>query len=97
LNDSANVLVYSLIVAQALRQLTSSAHFHWWVGGFAVETNQVTTVLACDETGRASAWVKNYGGPEGTGLAQLWHKRDGQEDLIAIKAVAEYGLRKETT
>jgi hypothetical protein len=65
----------------------------WWVGGFAVEPDQVTLVLARDETGRASAWVKNYGGPEGTGLVQLWHKRDGQEDLIAIKAVAEYGLR----
>jgi hypothetical protein len=65
----------------------------WWIGGFAVDADQVTTVLAQDETGRASAWVKNYGGPEGTGLVQLWHKRDGQEDLIAIQAVAEYGLR----
>ncbi len=65
----------------------------WWVGGFAVDAKQVTTVLARDETGRASAWVKNYGGPEGTGLVQLWHKRDGLDGLIAIKAVAEYGLR----
>ena len=58
-----------------------------------MDANQVTTVLARDETGRASAWVKNYGGLEGIGLVQLWHKRDGQEDLIAIKSVAEYGLR----
>lgn len=65
----------------------------WWVGGFALEPDQVTTVLAQDETGRASAWVKNYGGPEGTGLVQLWHQRESQEDLVAIKAVAEYGLR----
>ncbi len=65
----------------------------WWVGGFAVEADQVSTVLAGDEQGRASAWVKNYGGPEGTGLVQLWHNRDGVEDLVAIKAVAEYGLR----
>ena len=65
----------------------------WWVGGFAVEPEQVTTVLARDETGRASAWVKNYGGPEGTGLVQLWHKREGPDGFIAIKAVAEYGLR----
>jgi outer membrane protein assembly factor BamB len=65
----------------------------WWIGGFAVDADQVTTVMARDETGRAAAWVKNYGGPEGTGLIQLWHKRDGQEDLIAVKAVAEYGLR----
>ncbi len=65
----------------------------WWISGFAVDADQVTTVLALDETGRASAWVKNYGGPEGTGLVQLWHKRDGQDDLIATKAVAEYGLK----
>ncbi len=65
----------------------------WWIGGFAVDPKQGITVLARDETGGASAWVKNYGGPEGTGLVQLWHKRDGQEDLIAVKAVAEYGLR----
>lgn len=66
---------------------------NWWMGGFAVDGDQVTTVLARDEQGRASAWVKNYGGPEGSGLVQLWHKRDRQEDLVAIKAVAEYGLR----
>jgi hypothetical protein len=65
----------------------------WWVGGFAIDADQVTTVMARDETGRASAWAKNYGGPEGTGLVPLWHKRDGLEDLIAVKAVAEYGLR----
>ncbi len=65
----------------------------WWVGGFAVNEDQVTTVLGRDEQGKASAWVKNYGGPEGTGLVQLWHKREGQDDWLAIKAVAEYGLR----
>lgn len=65
----------------------------WWVGGFAVNEEQVTTVLGRDEQGNASAWVKNYGGREGTGLVQLWHKREGAEDLVAIKAVAEYGLR----
>ncbi len=65
----------------------------WYVGGFAVESDQISAALARDETGRASAWVKNYGGSDGTGLVQLWHKRDGLEDLIAIKAVAEYGLR----
>jgi hypothetical protein len=65
----------------------------WWIGGFAVKANQVTTVLARDETGRALAWMKNYGGTEGTGLVQLWYKRDGQDDLLAVKAMAEYGLR----
>ncbi len=64
----------------------------WWIGGFAVDADQVTTVLGRDEQGRASAWVKNYGGREGSGLVQLWHHRDKLEDFVAIKAVAEYGL-----
>jgi len=64
----------------------------WWIGGFAVDADQVTTVLGRDEQGRASAWVKNYGGPEGSGLVQLWHKRHSVDEIIAIKAVAEYGL-----
>ena len=65
----------------------------WWVGGFGVDDNQVSTVLARDETGHAAAWVKNYGGPDGSGLVQLWQNRDGKDDLASIQAVAEYGLR----
>lgn len=65
----------------------------WWIGGFAVNEDQVSTVLGRDEQGRASAWAKNYGGPKGTGLVQLWHQREKQEDWLAIKTVAEYGLR----
>jgi len=65
----------------------------WWVGVFtAVETNQVSTVLAMDEMGMAGAWVKNYGGREGTGLVQLWIPRATPVSLDPIKAVAEYGI-----
>ena len=65
----------------------------WWVGNNALAPEEVTTVLARNEYGRAQAWVKNYGGPEGTGLVQLWLPRDAPADLTTIKAVTEYGLQ----
>ncbi len=65
----------------------------WWVGLFStVETDQVTTVLALDEFGMAGAWVKNYGGPEGTGLVQLWIPPGTAVDLTRVKAAAEHGF-----
>ena len=64
----------------------------WWVGIASVANDQVTQVLAEDETGNAAAWVKNFGGPEGTGLVQLWIDRSVQQDYSAIRNVAEYGL-----
>jgi hypothetical protein len=66
----------------------------WWVGLGWVDPNQVSTVLATDENGMAAAWVKNYGGPEGTGLVQLFTPRNRQVDFYALKTVAEYGLWK---
>jgi hypothetical protein len=43
----------------------------WWVGYSFVDPSQVTEVLAINEYGQASSWIKNYGGPQGTGLIQL--------------------------
>jgi eukaryotic-like serine/threonine-protein kinase len=64
----------------------------WWVGLGWVDPAQVSTVLASDEYGMASAWVKNYGGPYGTGLVQLWIPRDRHIDMYPVKLVADYGL-----
>lgn len=64
----------------------------WWVGIASVAKNQVSKVLAKDENGNAAAWVKNFGGPEGTGLVQLWVNRSIQQDYSAMKNAAEYGL-----
>jgi hypothetical protein len=50
-------------------------------------------VLALDEAGGAGAWVKSFGGPEGTGLVQLWISRDTPGPLTEIRAAVEYGLR----
>jgi outer membrane protein assembly factor BamB len=65
----------------------------WWIGLYGVDSNEVTTVLALDEDGGAAAWVKNYGGPDGTGFVQLWFSLD-ESDLDAIRAVAEYGIMR---
>jgi hypothetical protein len=64
----------------------------WWVGLGWIDAKQVTTVLAVDEQGMASSWVRNYGGAEGTGLVQLWVPRDRHVDLFPIRLAAEYGL-----
>jgi hypothetical protein len=40
----------------------------------------------------AASWVRNYGGPAGTGLVQLFCPKDKPVDLYRLKAVAEYRL-----
>jgi hypothetical protein len=66
----------------------------WWVGGWPVDPKTVSTVLGLDEFGRAVAWVKSYGGAEGTSFVRLWGREDPVNDLRMIKAVAEYGLKQ---
>lgn len=64
----------------------------WWVGFGAIDPKDATTVLGVDEEGMAACWVKNYGGPDGTGLVQLWIPRDHMVDLTPIQLAIEYGL-----
>lgn len=47
-------------------------------------------MLATDEEGRAVAWVKSFGGREGTGFVKIWGGREIPFDLAILKAVAEY-------
>lgn len=63
----------------------------WWVGTGQTLPSRVDHVLALDERGRAVAWVKEYGGPPGTGLVSTrptWHRTH----LAQIQRVAEHGL-----
>lgn len=64
----------------------------WWVNACALDPNQVTTVLALDEQNKASAWIKNYGGGEGTGLVQLPPLSYFLAKPAALLMVLEYGL-----
>jgi hypothetical protein len=64
----------------------------WWSSGFGADPKQVTTVLALDEHGRATAWIKNYGGPEGTGIIRAWGSNQLPKDLSFIKTLAEKSI-----
>lgn len=57
-----------------------------------VDRTQVTTVLAVDEYRNAGSWIKNYGGPKGTGLLQLNVPRTAPTDLAPYQAAIEFGL-----
>ena len=59
----------------------------------AVPVQDVTTVLALDEAGKASWWVKNYGGKPGTGFVQTWLFPSTLTSLPEILQVAEFGLQ----
>jgi hypothetical protein len=69
----------------------------WWMGGSGVSRDQVSEVLADEETGGASAWVKNYGGPPGTGFVYLWgsYRAIDVTHLEQAWRVAEYGIGRE--
>jgi len=43
----------------------------WWVSRWSVEPRSVTTVLASDQHGLASSFVKEYGGAPGSGFVRL--------------------------
>jgi hypothetical protein len=62
----------------------------WYLGGFAVPRADVTTVLGTDEFGRASAWVKSFGGPPGSGFVRLWGRKEPIGDLSWVQRVAEH-------
>ena len=62
-------------------------------GYWPVTPHAVTTVLAIDDYGNAPAWVKNYGGPEGTGFVQLNILPGGTgTELSVLRAAIEFGI-----
>jgi eukaryotic-like serine/threonine-protein kinase len=65
----------------------------WWNGTWSADTSSVTTALTVDENGGAGAWVKRYGGPEGTGYVSF-PIPDGPEPplryLGMLQVAAEY-------
>ena len=47
-------------------------------------------MLALNELGKAVAWVKSFGGSEGTGFVKVSGGREVPFDLSAVKAAAEF-------
>jgi outer membrane protein assembly factor BamB len=64
----------------------------WWVSWLAIDVADGIDVLALDENGKAAAWVRNYGGPAGSGFVSLAIREPRIEDLPAIRAAADYGI-----
>jgi hypothetical protein len=64
------------------------------VNALSTDPSLVTDVLAMSETGRATCWVKNYGGKKGTGFVQTWITPATLSLLAEIYKVAEYGLNE---
>jgi len=55
----------------------------------------VSKVLAVDETGKATAWVRVFRTDRpGSGFVQLWGIGADSTRLPMIRAVAEYGLMR---
>ncbi|HWB24609.1 MAG TPA: PQQ-binding-like beta-propeller repeat protein [Chitinophagaceae bacterium] len=54
--------------------------------------NVVDVVLMRDETGKATSWLKSYGGPAGMGFLQTWIYPSTLQHIDDLKSIAEYGL-----
>ncbi len=70
-------------------------HDFWTGTGFVVNNDPSIQVLAVNEYGKTAAWIKNYGGPKGTGWLQLnamSYKGVMGELIYQFKAVIEYGI-----
>jgi outer membrane protein assembly factor BamB len=63
-----------------------------WVSSYSIAVSDSIQVLALDETGRAGAWVKNYGGPPGTGYIGVGMDHASEAALEAVLALANFGL-----
>lgn len=61
----------------------------WGTGAWSVDPSTVTTVLSYDEFGNAASWIKNYGGPAGTGFVRLWGQRQPIPNLTFVRTAAE--------
>jgi hypothetical protein len=65
----------------------------WWVSEAPITPEPgAVEVLATDEHGHAAAWVKRFGGPEGTGFVRFWGRQRRLPDPRVALALAEYGL-----
>ncbi|HEY2628924.1 MAG TPA: PQQ-binding-like beta-propeller repeat protein [Usitatibacter sp.] len=63
-----------------------------FVGYPALADQRGVTALALDEFGNASAWLRGYGGPPGTGLMQIPIPRQELSSLAEVQAAMEYGI-----
>jgi hypothetical protein len=78
-------------VAKVSRQAKQLGLSDWWLDNWGANPEDVTTVLAEDEWGLATAWVKRYG-PNGGSFVRLYvgEGTPGRpSSMIAIQTLAE--------
>jgi len=63
-----------------------------WVSYFSVSASEGVEILGEEETGRAAAWIKNYGGKPGSGFVNFPTGGATLENLTLAQALAEHGL-----
>jgi len=67
-----------------------------WLSSYSVAVSDGIDVLGLDEHGRAGAWVKNFGGPPGTGFVGMGIFSVTLDALEAVRTVTEFGLADST-
>jgi outer membrane protein assembly factor BamB len=87
-----NTDLYGVTITDAGRRWGLATSF---VGSPSVDPLVASTVLATDEVGRAAAWVRSFGGPEGTGYVVVPASLDTHR-LHEMRRVAEYGIFRRT-
>lgn len=63
-----------------------------FISSFGVDKDQVDKVLAEDEYGKATSWIKSFTGNKNLGYIQLWLPNTGIGDPSFIINAAEYGF-----
>ncbi len=70
--------------------------YNFWVSsGSMIEKDKTVGVLAANEFGKTSAWIKNYGGSRGTGWLQLnaySYKGIIGQQVYQFRSAIEYGI-----
>lgn len=66
------------------------------VAAFAADSVTSGEVLARDELGRPGAFVRSFGGPDGTGFVYLWGRGYESGMLPEVRRVAEHGVLRDS-
>lgn len=65
----------------------------FWTGYGSIVPDANTVVLSYDQYKQASCWIRNYGGPKGTGIIQLSvAKENPRLNLAELRAAIEHGI-----
>ncbi|MBI2428238.1 MAG: PQQ-binding-like beta-propeller repeat protein [Ignavibacteriales bacterium] len=81
---------YSSFITEEGRKWGLKSSF---VGISGMSLDDITTSLAIDENGKATAWVKTFSEKKHSGFIQLYLTPDRLGELPEVQKVAEYGLR----